>query len=76
MNNIDLLKADTLDEGLNQLKFSDRLESNEININDMNGKPWFETKLIEDNIDYSQNNKQDNTGFKSIQIKKDEDATK
>lgn len=43
----------------------------------MNGKPWFETKLIEDNIDNSQKiNKQDNAGVVTIQIKKDEDATK
>jgi hypothetical protein len=39
----------------------------------MNGKPWFETKVIEDNTDYS-HTKQDNTGVKTIQIKGGEDA--
>lgn len=74
-NNVDLLKMDNeLEEGLNQLKFSDRLESNEININDMNGKPWFETKVIEDNKDCS-NNKENKSGVFTI-IKKDDDTTK
>lgn len=70
-NNIDSLNDNEIDEGLNQLKFSDRIESNEININDMNGKPWFETKVIEDNTDYS-NSKQDNLSVKTIQIKGDD----
>lgn len=75
-NNVDLLKMDNeLEEGLNQLKFSDRLESNEININDMNGKPWFETKVIEDNKDCSNKDKENKSGVFTI-IKKDDDTTK